>query len=53
MRALFQLEMLMSGCYLAQRGFMSLSVVHGEDDLNEFAARFEEFLHLYRSIRTQ
>lgn len=53
MRALFQLEMLMRGCYLARRGFMSLSVMHGEEDLDDFAAQFEEFLHQYRSVLTQ
>lgn len=49
-RALFHLEMLMRGCYLARRGFISLSLVHGEQDLEDFAAGFEEFLHNYRSI---
>jgi glutamate-1-semialdehyde 2,1-aminomutase len=53
LRALFHLEMMMRGCYLARRGFMSLSVTHGEEDFEKFAARFEEFLHRYRSILAQ
>ena len=43
-RALFHLEMLAAGFYLARRGFMSLSLPLSEDDYRGFAAAFDEFL---------
>ncbi len=49
----FSLEMLMRGCYLMRRGFMSLSIMHAAEDLEESAARFEEFPASLRSVLMQ
>ena len=49
-RALFHLEMLARGYYLARRGFISLSVMHGETELDSFARAFADFLDSHRSV---
>lgn len=49
-RALFHLEMLRHGYYLARRGFISLSVVHGQAEMDGFAQAFEDFLASHRSV---
>jgi glutamate-1-semialdehyde 2,1-aminomutase len=49
-RALFHLEMLAHGYYLARRGFISLSVVHTEAEFDGFADAVAEFLENYRSV---
>ena len=44
LRDLFQLEMLLSGIYTANRGFMSLSLALGPEEYLDFQAQFEKFL---------
>jgi glutamate-1-semialdehyde 2,1-aminomutase len=44
LRVLFHLEMLRRGYYLAQRGYMSLSLPLTDDDLSGFVAAFEDVL---------
>ncbi len=43
-RALFHLEMLARGFYIARRGFIALSLPLGERDCDAFADAFEDFL---------
>jgi glutamate-1-semialdehyde 2,1-aminomutase len=43
-RALFHLEMLARGFYVARRGFLALSLPLVEGDYDAFAAAFEDFL---------
>ena len=43
-RALFHLEMLARGFYVARRGFIALSLPLTEPDYDAFAAAFEDFL---------
>jgi glutamate-1-semialdehyde 2,1-aminomutase len=43
-RALFQLEMLARGFYVARRGFIALSLPLTEADYDAFATAFEDFL---------
>ena len=43
-RALFHLEMLARGYYVARRGFIALSLPLAEPDYDAFAAAFEDFL---------
>lgn len=50
LRALFHLEMLARGQYLARRGFMSLSIMHSEKEFDGFARAFTEFLESHRSV---
>ncbi|HLI12143.1 MAG TPA: aminotransferase class III-fold pyridoxal phosphate-dependent enzyme [Alphaproteobacteria bacterium] len=50
LRALFHLEMLARGYYLARRGFISLSLAHGQAELGGFADAFADFLATHRSI---
>ena len=50
LRALFHLEMLTRGFYLARRGAVSLSLPLTEDDLEAFAAAFESFLDEHGSL---
>jgi len=50
LRALFHLEMLARGYYFARRGFISLSLVHGESELDGFARAFADFLESHRSL---
>ena len=49
-RALFHLEMLARGYYLARRGFISLSVVHTQQELDGFADAFADFLESHRVV---
>jgi glutamate-1-semialdehyde 2,1-aminomutase len=49
-RALFHLDMLERGFYLARRGFISPSLALEPEDHATFAAAFEEFLDAYGSI---
>ena len=49
-RALFHIEMLARGYYLARRGFISLSVEHGQAEFDGFAQAFGDFLENHRSI---
>ena len=44
LRALFHLDMLSRGYYLARRGYMSLSLALTEDDYDGFCAAFDGFL---------
>jgi hypothetical protein len=46
-RALFHLEMMARGFYLSRRGYMTLSLVLGEDDFAGFTAAFDEFWQTY------
>ena len=50
LRALFHLEMLQAGYYLARRGFMSLSLALVEADYDGFEAAFEGFLDEHRTL---
>jgi len=50
LRALFHLEMLARGYYIARRGFISLSIVHGEREFDGFAEAFADFLESNRSL---
>jgi glutamate-1-semialdehyde 2,1-aminomutase len=50
LRALFHLEMLARGYYLARRGFISLSVVHTQQELDGFADAFADFLESHRVV---
>ena len=49
-RALFHLEMLERGFYLARRGFISPSLALEPADYDAFAAAFEDFLDTYGSV---
>ncbi|HEY6334253.1 MAG TPA: aminotransferase class III-fold pyridoxal phosphate-dependent enzyme [Alphaproteobacteria bacterium] len=49
-RSLFHIEMLARGYYLARRGFISLSVEHGQAEFDGFAQAFGDFLESHRSI---
>ena len=44
LRVLFHLEMLRRGYYLAQRGYMSLSLPLTDDDMTGFVGAFEDVL---------
>ena len=50
MRALFHLDMLRRGFYLARRGFMALSLPLDDKDYDGFAAAFEGFLEDHRPL---
>lgn len=50
LRALFHLEMLARGYYFARRGFVSLSLLHGEAECDGFAEAFTDFLESHRSL---
>ncbi|MDH3376909.1 MAG: aspartate aminotransferase family protein [Gammaproteobacteria bacterium] len=50
LRVLFHLEMLRRGFYLAQRGYMSLSLPLTDRDLTDFVIAFEEVLASNASI---
>ncbi len=50
LRILFHLEMMHRGFYLAQRGFMSLSLVLQDNDYNEFTHAFEAVLMERRDL---
>jgi glutamate-1-semialdehyde 2,1-aminomutase len=50
LRALFHLDMLARGYYLARRSFISLSIMHGKPELDGFAGAFAEFLSTYRAL---
>jgi glutamate-1-semialdehyde 2,1-aminomutase len=50
LRALFHLDMLARGYYFARRGFISLSLVHGEPELDGFAQAFADFLESHRTL---
>ena len=43
-RDLFHLEMLLAGIWIARRGFMTVSLVHDDDDCDRLVAAFESFL---------
>lgn len=47
LRSLLQLEMMLSGVYLANRGFMSLSLALAADDHAHFLMLFEQFMDNY------
>jgi glutamate-1-semialdehyde 2,1-aminomutase len=49
-RALFHLDMLQRGFYLARRGFISLSLPLDQSDLDAFAAAFEDFMAGYGAV---
>ena len=49
-RALFHLDMLERGFYLARRGFISLSLPLTAADHDEFAAAFEDFVETYGAV---
>jgi glutamate-1-semialdehyde 2,1-aminomutase len=49
-RALFHLDMLERGFYLARRGFISPSLVLEPADYDAFAAAFEDFLDTYGPV---
>ena len=49
-RALFHLDMLDRGFYLARRGFISPSLALEPADYDAFAAAFEDFLDTYGSV---
>jgi glutamate-1-semialdehyde 2,1-aminomutase len=49
-RALFHLDMLERGFYLARRGFISLSLPLAAGDYDAFATAFEDFLDTYGSV---
>ena len=50
LKALFHLDMLAAGQYLARRGFMSLSLPMTEREHDRFAAAFDEFLTVRRPL---
>ncbi|MDH3695167.1 MAG: aspartate aminotransferase family protein [Gammaproteobacteria bacterium] len=52
LRVLFHLDMMHRGFYLAQRGFMSLSLALQNDDYTNFMNAFEETLSEYRELFT-
>lgn len=43
-RDLFHLEMLLSGFWIARRGFISVSLAHDDEDCHKLARAFETFL---------
>ena len=49
-RALFHLDMLDRGFYLARRGFISPSLALEPKDYDAFAAAFEDFLDTYGAV---
>jgi glutamate-1-semialdehyde 2,1-aminomutase len=49
-KALFHLEMLARGQYLSRRGFMSLSLAHGADDLKAFADAAADVLAVHGPV---
>jgi glutamate-1-semialdehyde 2,1-aminomutase len=49
-RALFHLDMLERGFYVARRGFISTSLALEADDHDAFAAAFEDFLRTYGRV---
>jgi glutamate-1-semialdehyde 2,1-aminomutase len=49
-RALFHLEMLARGFYVARRGFLALSLPLTEADYNTFAVGFENFVEAYGPV---
>jgi glutamate-1-semialdehyde 2,1-aminomutase len=49
-RALFHLDMLERGIYLARRGFISPSLALEATDYDAFAAAFEDFLDTYGAV---
>jgi glutamate-1-semialdehyde 2,1-aminomutase len=51
-RALFHLDMLGRGFYLARRGFISPSLALEPEDYGAFAAAFEDFLDTYGPVLT-
>ncbi len=50
LRVLFHLDMMHRGFYLAQRGFMSLSLVLQDEDYTAFTAAFKETLLEHREL---
>lgn len=46
-RALFHLDMMARGYYLARRGYMTLSLALGEAEYDGFTANFENFFNSY------
>ena len=51
-RALFHLEMLKRGFYVARRGFLALSLPLTEQDCDAFCDAFEDFLATYGALLT-
>jgi glutamate-1-semialdehyde 2,1-aminomutase len=49
-RALFHLEMLARGFYVARRGFITLSLPLNAADYDAFADAFEDFVETYRPV---
>jgi glutamate-1-semialdehyde 2,1-aminomutase len=49
-RAIFHLAMLERGMYLARRGYLSLSIVQGNDDFSAFKSAFADVLGTYASV---
>lgn len=50
LRKLFQLEMLLSGIYIAHRGYMSLSLALDAQDYLKFITVFKNFLDTYSEL---
>lgn len=48
-RRLFQLEMMLAGFYVAQRGLLTLSLAHSDADLDRFADAVEHHLRRFGS----
>ena len=49
-RRLFQLEMMLRGYYVAQRGMINLSLPATDRELDSFVAAVEDYLKKYRSL---
>lgn len=49
-RALFHLEMIARGCYVARRNMMVLSLPMGAAEFDTLAAAFDDFLAAHRSV---
>lgn len=50
LRTLFHIEMLLAGIYLADRGYMALSLALGQEEYDAFIDRFAEFLDKVRQL---
>lgn len=50
LRRLFQLEMLLRGFYVAQRGIITLSLPYSEDDIADFVSAISDYVTEYGGL---